>query len=430
VRAWRSRKDRRPVVFMHIGAMKTGTSFLQRLLAVNKQNLAEGGYLFPGDSWSDQAQATRDLMGILGQGDVLGPEVEGMWDRLSTEMVTYGGTASLFSHEFLSFADRRAAQKAVRSLTSRGADVHAILVVRDAIGVLPAQWQTDCRSGGVVSWPEFALSARSLLEEGPREAGRSGARVFQRTQGVPRMLEAWGHALEPGRLHVVTVPPSGSDPMLLWERFAEVVGMDPGLCSEPVRPSNTSLGQASAELMRRMNICLGPLPITEYRPTMKRYLATRVLAKRAKLEARARLDEPTLQFAAEWNRRVRGAIESSDAHLVGRLDDLPVEVAPELLANAAAKLDDPDEDEILAAASAAWAGLHTLVDRRVEKLRGLPGRPVDLDPIDVAPWQPTTPERWSAGPDPVSAAAAELADVARRAIDLQRTLDGRNRAER
>ncbi len=429
-RLWRTRKSRRPVVFLHIGAMKTGTSFLQRLMAINKQNLADGGYLFPGETWNQQAQATRDLLGILGQGDVLRPHVEGMWDRLATEMVTHEGPASILSHEYLSFADKRGAKKAVQSLTSRGAEVHAILVVRDAIQVLPAQWQTDCRSGGVVSWPEFARSARSLVDGGPREPGRSGARVFQRTQGVPQMLEAWGSALEPGHLHVVTVPRSGSDPMLLWERFAEVVGLDPALCSKPVRRSNTSLGQASAELLRRINMELGPLPITEYRPTMKRYLATQVLAKRSKLEGRARLDEPTLQFTAEWNRRVRSAVEASGTHLVGDLDELPVQVSPELLAAAADNLEEPDQEETLAAAAAAWDGLHTLVDRRVQAVRRLPGQTVELDPVATASWEPVTPHRWSGTPDPVTAAAAELADLARVAIDLQRTLDGRNHATR
>ena len=37
-----------PVVFLHIGAMKTGTTFLQNLMHENKANLAEAGYLLPG----------------------------------------------------------------------------------------------------------------------------------------------------------------------------------------------------------------------------------------------------------------------------------------------------------------------------------------------------------------------------------------------
>ena len=39
-----------PVVFLHIGAMKTGTTFLQQLMSANKEDLLKAGFLFPGDS--------------------------------------------------------------------------------------------------------------------------------------------------------------------------------------------------------------------------------------------------------------------------------------------------------------------------------------------------------------------------------------------
>lgn len=417
---------RQPVIFLHIGAMKTGTSFLQQLLATNKENLANGGYLFPGEDWKEQARAARDILGIGMQDDKLRRQCAGVWDKLASQMANHEGKGSIFSMEFLSFADARGAASAVESLTSRGAEVHVILTVRDAIRTLPAQWQTDSRSGGLVSWPEFARSARFAKEKRGREPGRSGARVFQRTQGVPRMLKAWGSAVQPGHLHVITVPPSGSDKMLLWERFAEAVGLDPALCSKPVRRSNTSLGQASAELMRRINGHLGQIPITEYRPTLTRHLATQVLAKRSKLEAHAKLDAETLQFAADWNRRAREAILASGAHLVGDLDDLPVDVPAELTAVAAGSLDDPDDNEILDAAVTAWDGLHVLVDKRVRALRKLHGDNLVLDPAATAPWQPVTSDRWSGAREPVSAAVAELTDVIRVAIDLQRKLESAN----
>ena len=414
---------RPPVIFLHIGAMKTGTSFLQQLLAKNKQNLANGGYLFPGESWKEQSRATRGLLGIGTQDEKLRRQCDGVWDKLASQMANYEGKASIFSMEFLSFADERGAAGAVKSLTSRGAEVHVILAVRDAMQTLPAQWQSNSRSGGLVSWPEFAGSARLANEKGSREPAGSGARVFQRAQGAPRMLKAWGSAVQPGHLHVITVPPSGSDQMLLWERFAEVVGLDPALCSTHVRTSNTSLGQASAELMRRINGRLGHVPTTEYRPTVKRHLAGQILVKRSKLEARARLDVETLEFAADWNRRAREAIRSSGAHLVGDLDDLPVDIPAEVTAAAAGSLDDPSDDEILEAAIAAWDGMHKLVKRRVRALRKLEGRDVVLDPAATASWKPATSDSWSGASEPVSAAVEQLTDLVRVAIEMQRRLE-------
>ena len=43
-------RGRKPVVFLHIGAMKTGTTFLQQLMSANKEDLLKAGFLFPGDS--------------------------------------------------------------------------------------------------------------------------------------------------------------------------------------------------------------------------------------------------------------------------------------------------------------------------------------------------------------------------------------------
>jgi hypothetical protein len=55
-------------------------------------------------------------------------------------------------------------------------------------------------------------------------------------------------------MHLVTLPPSGNGgPGVLWERFASVLGIDPGLATMPERPRNTSLGAAEAELLRRVN---------------------------------------------------------------------------------------------------------------------------------------------------------------------------------
>jgi hypothetical protein len=237
------------------------------------------------------------------------------------------------------------------------------------------------------------------------------------------MLETWGRAVGSKRLHVITVPPSGSDPMVLWERFASVLGVDPALATEPVPRSNTSLGQASAELMRRMNTALGPMPITDYRPTMKQYLATTVLAKRAEADGRAKLDLGTLTFAAQWNRRVRAAVEASGVDLVGDLDDLPVVVPPPVAATAAPTLADPEDAEILAAAADAWDGLHRLLERHARQLRKHAGNDFVIDPRAMAPWEPATPDRWRGEADPVPAAVADLTDVVRVAIKLRAELD-------
>jgi hypothetical protein len=408
-----------PVIFLHVGAMKTGTTFLQQLMSANRDTLAEAGYLFPGKRWGDQTRATRDVLGLTSDPRVKA-RTSGMWARLSRQMLAHPGRASVFSMEFLSFAGGREARRVVRSLD--GATVHVVLTVRDAIAGLPSQWQTNARNNGRASWPEFveaatAASHRSRWRLRHRDGGAVGG-AYLRAQDVPRMLRAWGSAVPAGRLHVVTVPPRGADRMLLWERFAEVLEVDPAACRRPVEGANNSLGHASADLMRRVNARLGAVRQSDYDPTMKYHLARRVLSPRAAEESRARLDLSALELGAEWNRRVRAAVAESGARLVGDPADLPDTIPPALLADAPTRLTDPDPAEVLAAAAAARTGLGELVEARTAQLRAR-GAGDGRSARDASAAGPDVRGRAT---DPVDAAVDEVAGLASTAIALYRRL--------
>ena len=47
---------------LHVGTMKSGTSFLQTLLFEQKEDLAEAGVLVPGKAWGRQATAVRSVL--------------------------------------------------------------------------------------------------------------------------------------------------------------------------------------------------------------------------------------------------------------------------------------------------------------------------------------------------------------------------------
>lgn len=394
--------------------MKTGTTYLQRLMAANRERLAEAGYLFPGRTWAEQDRAARDVL-RLSRNARLAAESTGRWRALVGEMLSHTGTASVFSMEFLSFADAEQAARVVASL--RGADVHVVLAVRDAAAAIPAQWQTSCRNGGQLPWPAFLCGVRRTLVSDAPPQDRA-ARMFQRTQGIPRMLQVWGPLVGPERLHVVTVPPRAADPMLLWRRFAEVLGTDPRTCEAPASFGNPSLGHASSELLRRINVELGVLPPGDTERVLKRALARTILGARAHAERPVVLDRDGLVLAARWNRRVRAAVRDSGGHLVGCLDDLPVG-PPD--ASAPPELREPDAREILAAAGAARDGLLALERRLLDELDATgPGadRPTESGPSRAEP--PTTPARWGDAASAERAAVHELADLVRSCLALTR----------
>lgn len=403
-----------PRIYLHIGAMKTGTKHLQNLMEANAESLAGAGYLFPGEhGWSDQVFATREILRMTGD-DRVRRRAKGMWERVAGQMLEYDGQASIFSMEFLSFAKRPGVRRITDSLES--AELHVVLTVRDALRVIPAQWQTSARNGHTASWPEFAAQVMA----NPPDPDSTGHKVFQRAQNVAGILDAWLRVIPPERFHIVTVPPPGSPRTLLWERFASAVGVDPAVCDRPPPTSNESIGQASAGLVRLLNLELGKLTLSDYRSIIKTELAAKALSERANVEQRADTNPDLRAFAARTNAANREAIVAAGVDVVGDLEDLPCEPATGPDDGA---LRAPTPREYLETAAFAIPRMHQVVQRRARKLRRLE---VEIEDalVDLPPGPAGEPPatRWDAEADPVQAAVRELAAVVRVAIELQRRI--------
>jgi hypothetical protein len=403
-----------PPVFLHIGTMKTGTTFLQKLLIENKERLAASGYLFPGASWKSQIRAAQEIARATPRDPVLKAEAHGAWEALVKEMAAHSGAASIVSMEFLSHAGPGEARAAVASLAP--AEVHVVLTVRDATAIIPAQWQTSVRSGHTETWQDFRTGVRRA--DGLR--GRLGrfsdptAARFRRFHDVARMLEAWGAQVPAERLHVVTVPATAADPRVLWERFAGVIGLDPELCPSSPR-ANESLGYPSTELLRRVNAALGAVPPSDYNVTVREHLAGRVLAPASGAEARPLLDSATYEFGLQWNRRTRRALDASGARLVGDLEDLPTTSTERHRGLVDDTQAPPAEDELSASAAVALEGMRALVERRTRRALERGVRAGDL-PRDAAAGTASPAE------DPVTAAVTEIAELCGTAMELRRRI--------
>ncbi len=398
-----------PRIYLHIGAMKTGTTFLQGIMSANRQALREAGFLFPGRRWTEQSNAVRDI--LFDPSDPrMQARVAGSWDKLRTRMLSFQGQASIVSMEFLSFADADQARRIVDSLS--GAEVHIVLTVRDAAAAIPAQWQTSCRNGGRISYQRMVRAVRYILNDQLPPRARS-ARLFRRTQGIPDMLDVWVPLVGARRVHIVTVPPRGADPMVLWRRFAKVVGVDPAVCSEPPTTSNPSLGHASSELLRRVNATLGPVHRLDYNKVVKGELARNILSQRADAESPMRLNQRGLKLATAWNLKVREAIAAHGVRVVGSLDDLPTTLP---VGGAPRELPRPTSAELLASAATARDGLAALVADLSDKVGDPPPAP--------EPDLPTRDDRWNGAEDPVGAAVAEVTALVRTCVGLHHRLSG------
>ncbi len=392
-------RRRSPRVYLHIGAMKTGTTYLQSLLGANRAELEAAGVLFPGQKFTDQSRAVREILFEV-KDPLVRARTRGKWAALVAQVRAHRGRSAILSMEFLSFADTEKATKVVESF--EGLDVHVILTVRDAERAIPAQWQTSARNGSRVTYQKFVRGARYVRHGKHAPRGR-GSHLFERTQGIPRMLEVWVPLVGPKNVHVITVPPSGSDPALLWQRFAKVVKVKPKVAQRMPEAANPSLGHASSELLRRVNKVLGKVPPVDYWKVVKGQLARGILGARAGQERPVRLHRGGVRLARQWNGVVREAIQEHGVDLVGSLDELPLG-PPD--ADLPKKLYKPSEEEILDAATTAYAGMLRLREEYSARA-GLP-----------APERPAQPD-WRAAEEPVDAAVADVVALVRECMELR-----------
>lgn len=352
----RASEARPPHIFLHIGAMKTGTTYLQDLFRANATGLGEAGVLYAHDEDVNQNIAVRGMMAAFRHGS--DDADDAMWQRLVQRMLDHRGESALLSMEFLSYADSDLAQHVLAAFDP--ADVTIILTVRDLAATLPGQWQTACRNGGTGKLVAMVRALARLMEEGDAAQGPA-VRLLRRTQQISRMLEVWTPLVGPERVHVVTNPGRGRDPRVLWERMASVLNVDPDCCPETEGvSSNPSLGLASTELLRRLNIVLAEdwNPLTA--KLEKRYLGHQILSARRAQESSIKLNRRGLRLAASMNQATLDSIHRLGVSLHGSAADLPtsteVEGAPKAIPL-------PSDEELLAAAETAAAGLSAMQAR-------------------------------------------------------------------
>ncbi len=259
-------------VFFHVGGPKTGTTYLQSLLFRHRHDLARDGVLYPARRSSDHFRAMLDLRGLPGAGRRVDPTVPGTWDDVVSRAKGWRGTV-VISQENLGQATPEQVRRAVRSV--QPAQIHVIYTARDLERVITAQWQETLKLGGHKRLGRFV---RDIVEG---SEGGAGGRLFWEVQDIPAVLQRWGADVPAEHVHLVTVPPAGAPPTVLWERFGAVLGIDTVRYAAADARPNVSLGVVEADALRRINQRLGgALDLPHYDELVKRFIAEQVLIQR------------------------------------------------------------------------------------------------------------------------------------------------------
>ena len=299
-------------VYIHIGAPKTGTTYLQQALGLSRDRLARAGVLYPPGAADAHHLGVWDLRDMSEQREN-NPRIRGAWQRTVDES-SAGTDRPRCCRASCSCTPTK--NEVSRALTSFGdVEVHVIYTARDLVRQVPAVWQERLKNQRTMPYEQFVQDVIGRSRSGM-------AQGFWAAQDAPSALLRWSRGLAADRVHVVTMPPSGSPPHVLWHRFLSVLGLDGSAYLVDVPAVNPSMGIVEAEVLRRLNQRHGHAvgPVT-YRKVFRNGLfdvLSEVVADSAKIVLRP--DEHNA--LVQRGRDVAEGIRSAGYDVVGSLEDL------------------------------------------------------------------------------------------------------------
>jgi hypothetical protein len=347
---------------LHIGAMKSGTSFIQNVLrtTTNRERLAEHGILFACERWRQQVLAVRELIDRGGPNqEPIAPD--GPWQHLVDVINEWPGTA-IVSMEFL--APRKEPKIEVIKEAFAGTDLQVVLTARDLARSLPAMWTESTQNRGVRTWEEFLEAVRN------EDMSQKPGRWFWKHQRLSEIASRWSDAVGRDHFTLITVPPAGAPPGVLWDRFAAVAGIPDGLCDTEVR-SNPGIDAASALVLRALNerLALDEFTPQQYQRLVKGALAKQGLVKRGRESVPLGIDD---RWVRRRSKDELTKLRKLDLRVVGDIAELEARPVPGVhTKNVSA------EQQL----EAALEGLAFMVNRRARRGRAAP----ENDDLDYTP---------------------------------------------
>lgn len=230
-------------VVLHVGAPLVASTYVRDALARNRRRLTRHGVLHP----SSHVGAEGHHAAVLDVLDLAAPGVQtvtGAWERLAQAARDWRRGTVVVSHELLADADEDQVARIVGSFGS--AEVHVVYAARDLARQLPLAWQEWVRNGGTSTFEGY-------VDKVVRHDGHRLARVFWRSHDVADVLGRWTSVVAPERVHVVTAPTGREQDAVVWQRVAEVLGVDADRLRAPAPTGQQLDALAATEASRLLN---------------------------------------------------------------------------------------------------------------------------------------------------------------------------------
>lgn len=318
-------------VRLHIGTMKSATTYLQDLCEQHLDHLARSGIY-----WPEGVLKYAAIRAFFGRAEPQTDPPEA-WSTLSSRMQEHGDDVVL-SNELLAALDSSKVERLLGALAPT--EAHVVITARDPARVIPSAWQTAIRNGvKTFSWTEFSsavcadLATTASTSDSGAPAGQNPSDAdevhewFWRQHDLVRLVHRWQEFVPRERITIVTVPPPGSDRQVVSRRFGSAIGVNLAGLTEPSR-TNSTLGAYSSELVRRVNLAMQGAEKVERTYGIKVALAASTLGSLADSEPGFGLSEKQHSWVRRRATQTVEALRLSGVRIEGDLDDLIPDVMP------------------------------------------------------------------------------------------------------
>jgi hypothetical protein len=302
--------------YLHIGAPKTGTTFLQQVLWTNRATLSEAGILYPYRYPNEHFHAMLDVR-RLRWGGASPDRFSGVWDRVAARVREWDGGTALITNEVLAGASEQTIRHIVETLEPY--EVHVVFTARDLARQLVSDWQEHIKHKHTPTLEDFVTDLREFGLHAPPPFGE----MFWGLHDAAYVLPRWASVVPAEHIHLVTIPSAGGPIDTLWQRFCLVTGLDPEAFALPTDRANRSVGLPEAELLRRINKHVKQLDDRGYDTFVRQRLA-QLLAGRSPTPA---LPAAHHEWVMERSHELVSALEPYGFDVVGDLKELVPDLA-------------------------------------------------------------------------------------------------------